>query len=218
MKSQSTLHGRIIKKYKIPKVEIDDINYKYEKVKKNLSSYGRRLAGRIDSELEFTNILESTTAFSTMTDCMSDYLKTLESFSVLCKGPHHMKILSCWMNDMVEGEYNPPHTHHNLRGWSTVLFLKIPPLTPIKKTWPHKIKDGQLGFINVDGISTNWFTPKVGDFYIFEAKHQHSVMPFKTRNKNDIRRSMSFNFITFAEEERWKIIEGVDGGNIVHAK
>jgi len=91
-------------------------------------------------------------------------------------------------------------------------------LTPIKKTWPHKIKDGQLGFINVDGISTNWFAPKVGDFYIFEAKHQHSVMPFKTRNKNDIRRSMSFNFITFAEEERWKIIEGVDGGNIVHAK
>ena len=37
--------------------------------------------------------------------------------------------------------------------------------------------------------------PKVGEFYIFEAKHQHCVMPFKVKNKGDIRRSMSFNFI-----------------------
>ena len=194
MKSQSTLHGRIIKKYKIPKVEIDDINYKYEKVKKNLSSYGRRLAGRIDSELEFTNILESTTAFSTMTDCMSDYLKTLESFSVLCKGPHHMKILSCWINDMVEGEYNPPHTHNEALGFSTVFFLKVPEFVNDAKD-PHKFKDGRLGFVGVDGIGTTYFEPRVGDFFIFEARHQHFVLPFKTKNKNDIRRSMSFNFI-----------------------
>ena len=38
-------------------------------------------------------------------------------------------------------------------------------------------------------------TPKVGDFYIFSASHQHCVMPFKTKKLKEVRRSMSFNFI-----------------------
>ena len=37
---------------------------------------------------------------------------------------------------------------------------------------------------------------EVNDFYVFKADHQHAVMPFKTKVKGDIRRSMSFNFIT----------------------
>jgi len=129
---------------------------------------------------------------------MNDYVNSLENFKLLTQGPHHMRIMSCWINDMVEGEYNPPHTHHNLTGWSSVLFLKIPSFVQKLKA-PHKFKDGHLGFINVDGISTSWFQPEVGDFYIFEARHQHCVMPFKTINKNEVRRSMSFNFTTKKE-------------------
>ena len=41
----------------------------------------------------------------------------------------------------------------------------------------------------------HYVTPKVGDFYIFRADHQHCVMPFKTKKPGAIRRSMSFNFI-----------------------
>ncbi|HCY80576.1 MAG TPA: hypothetical protein DHV22_02705 [Xanthomarina gelatinilytica] len=94
---------------------------------------------------------------------------------------------------MRENEYNPPHTHHNGTGWSTVLFLKIPEFVNDARD-PHKFKDGQLAFTGDNGRIT-WHEPKVGDFYIFEAIHTHCVMPFKTKNKNDIRRSMSFNFI-----------------------
>ena len=111
--------------------------------------------------------------------------------------------LSCWINDMVEGEYNPPHTHHDGRGWSTVLFLKVPEFINEGgfKGQLHKFRDGQIGFTSVDGTNTLWLEPKVGDFYIFEAIHQHSVNPFKTRNKKDVRRSMSFNFLKIDIEE-----------------
>jgi len=202
MKSETIVHGRIIKKYKLSKDEIDDLNRKYENAKKGLNSYSPRLAGRIKSELEFTNILESTTAFSTIADYISNYINSSQNFHLLAPGPHHIKILSCWVNDMVEGEYNPPHTHHDLSGWSTVLFLKIPTFVQKPKDLhKHKFKDGQLGLINVNGIGTTWLIPEVGDFYIFEARHQHCVMPFKTINKNEVRRSMSFNFITKKEKE-----------------
>jgi len=74
------------------------------------------------------------------------------------------------------------------------LFLKVPEfLNDVKD--PHKFKDGQLGFTDHDGIGTKWIEPKVGELYIFEAKHQHCVMPFKTKTPGEIRRSMSFNFI-----------------------
>lgn len=193
MKAKTSIFGRIVKCYNLPLDGIEDLNKKYEEVKKDLNSYGKRLAGRLDSELDFTQIIQSTTLFPTIVDCMQDYIETLEKVN-LFKGNKHLDILSCWINDMKEGEYNPPHTHHDLTGWSTVLFLKVPEFVNDVKD-PHKFKDGQLGFIECNGVGTVWSKPEVGEFYIFEAKHQHCVMPFKVKKKGDIRRSMSFNFI-----------------------
>ena len=93
---------------------------------------------------------------------------------------------------MVAGEYNPPHTHHDGSGWSTVLFLKVPKFINDTKD-PHKFKDGQLCFM-MQGNTCTYVTPRVGDFFIFRADHQHCVMPFKTKHLTEIRRSMSFNF------------------------
>ena len=193
MKSQTIIFGKIVKCYDLPLDSIEDLNKKYEEVKKDLNSYGKRLAGRLDSELDFTQIIQSTTLFSSIVNCMQDYIETLEKVN-LWRGSKHLDILSCWINDMKEGEYNPPHTHHDLTGWSTVLFLKVPEFVNDVKD-PHKFKDGQLGFIECNGVGTVWSKPEVGEFYIFEAKHQHCVMPFKVKKKGDIRRSMSFNFI-----------------------
>ena len=47
----------------------------------------------------------------------------------------------------------------------------------------------------MDGTHSTWVEPEVGHFYIFQANHSHCVMPFKTKIKGDIRRSLSFNFI-----------------------
>tara|TARA_R100000995_G_C3458970_1_gene112076 strand:+ start:59 stop:688 length:630 start_codon:yes stop_codon:yes gene_type:complete len=193
MKAQTTIFGRIVKCYNLPMESIDDLNYHYEKEKNKLISFGHRLAGRLDSELEVTNILQKTKISKHIVDCMHDYIDTLEKVNLLKKKPS-LKILNAWINDMQEGEYNPPHTHHNGKGWSTVLFLKVPEYINDTKD-PHKFKDGQLGFIANEGSGTTWMEPKKGQFYIFEAIHQHFVMPFKVKNKGNIRRSMSFNFI-----------------------
>tara|TARA_Y100000310_G_scaffold324073_1_gene385482 strand:+ start:1242 stop:1826 length:585 start_codon:yes stop_codon:yes gene_type:complete len=188
---KTRVFGKIVKQYKVPINEIKDFNNRYEEVKKDLDSFGPRLAGRLDSELQFTKILESTEAYSTLVKCIDDYITDSVKFDTLDQGGP-LEILSCWINDMKPGEYNPPHTHHNLSGYSTVLFLKIPEFINDAKD-PHKFKDGQLGFVGVDGVGTTWIEPEIGDFFIFHANHQHCVMPFKSVN-NEIRRSMSFNF------------------------
>ena len=193
MISKTIVSGRIIKKYKIHSDFINDLNEKYEQYKKNLNSFGPRLAGRLDSELEFTNKISECKVSETIVDCMYDYIESLEKVD-LYSGKKNLEILSCWINDMQEGEYNPPHTHHDNTGWSSVMFLKVPEFVNDAKD-PHKFKDGFLGFIDVNGSNCVWQKPEIGDFYIFEASHQHCVMPFKLKNKQDIRRSMSFNFI-----------------------
>jgi hypothetical protein len=191
--NQLMIFGKIVKKYKLPLKDIKDLNQRYEKAKDHLTSYGARLAGRLHTELDLMGIIEGTTIFKKITECMDDYINTSIKHDLLVPGPHNLNIIGCWMNDMVEGEYNPPHTHHNGTGYSVVLFTKVPEFINDAKD-PHKFKDGMLGLVGIDGIGTQWLTPEVGDFYIFRADHQHCVMPFKTKKPGAVRRSMSFNF------------------------
>ena len=193
MKSQTHVFGRMVKRYDLPLDAIEDLNNRYEARKKELASFGPRLAGRIETEREFTHILSETKISKNIVDCMNDYIETCEKYG-LYNGNKKLQILSCWINDMKEGEYNPPHTHNDRTGWSTVLFLKIPKFVDATKD-PHKFKDGKLCFMYPDGAACEWMEPEVGHFYIFEACHSHCVMPFKTKIKGDIRRSMSFNFV-----------------------
>jgi hypothetical protein len=193
MKAQTNIFGRIVKRYDMSLEDINDLNIKYEEHRKKLESFGPRLAGRLDSELEFTNQIGQTKIAKHIVDCMNDYIETLDKVN-LFQGSKQLEILSCWINDMKEGEYNPPHTHHDNTGFSTVLFLKVPEfINDVKEK--HKFRDGKICFIGHDGTYSEWAQPKVGDFFIFEANHIHAVMPFKVKNKGDIRRSMSFNFI-----------------------
>ena len=191
---QLLIFGKIIGKYKIPLDIIDDLNVRYEKAKSHLSSYSPRLAGRLNSELDLMGIISNAKGFKKITECMDDYMKTGVYYELFPAGYHTLEIIGCWMNDMMAGEYNPIHTHHDGHGWSSVLFLKIPKFINDARD-PHKFKDGQLAFVNVDGTSSYYIIPKVGDFYLFNANHMHCVNPFKTEKPDEIRRSMSFNFI-----------------------
>ena len=196
MKSETTVYGRIVKKYEIPLDQIDDLNDRYEKAKSSLESMGHRLAGRITSELSILPLVKDSKIFPSFVAAIQDYFTSCLQFKVIDWLPNQeqVEIISCWINDMKEGEYNPPHIHHDATGWSTVLFLKIPEYINDAKH-DQKFRDGKLGFIGVDGVSSKWMEPKVGDFYIFRANHMHCVMPFKLKNNDDVRRSLSFNFI-----------------------
>lgn len=200
MKSECHVFGRIVKKYKLSNKDIKSINTSYEKAKKNLKDYGHKLAGRLDSELDFKNLLTQTSAFNKISKCMRDYIDTCLQNNVYKVPIDGLNIVSCWVNDMKAGEYNPPHTHHDLTGWSTVLFLKVPEFINDANR-PHKFMDGKLGFVYASALGTHYVTPQVGDFYIFEAAHQHMVLPFKVKKEGDIRRSMSFNFVKEKNEQ-----------------
>ena len=78
MKSKTYTFGRIIKRYNIPLDLIKDLNKRYEDHKKSLNSFGPRLAGRLDSELEFTQKIIECKISATIVDCMNDYIESLE--------------------------------------------------------------------------------------------------------------------------------------------
>jgi len=192
---KTILTGTIIKKYEVPIEMIDELNYEYEKNQNFLKSESPDLAGRIDTELDIKNILPKLKIFDKIKFFINDYLMTLNNFGLLSNPQIKTHIRSCWINDMKEGEYNPIHTHNGPTnaGWSCVLFLKIPEFVNDVQH-KHKFHDGQLCFIGYDK-KIYWITPEVGDFYLFQANQQHTVYPFKTKIKGEIRRSMSFNLI-----------------------
>jgi hypothetical protein len=194
MISKTIVSGRIIKKYKIPLSQVEELNKKYEDNKHSLESKGAKLAGRLDSELESTKVIQSLPIFETIKKCMNEYMISLNHFSLTPKPMYNLKIITMWINDMQPREYNPIHTHHDGTGWSTVMFLKVPNFINDAKH-KHKFRDGALGFIFPEN-KTMFYEPSVGDFYIFEASHQHFVLPYKTNDSDPTRRSMSFNFIT----------------------
>jgi hypothetical protein len=194
MISKTIVSGRIIKKYKIPLNQVEELNKKYEDNKHSLESKGAKLAGRLDSELESTKVIQSLPIFETIKKCMNEYMISLNHFSLTPKPMYNLKIITMWINDMQPHEYNPIHTHHDGTGWSTVMFLKVPNFINDAKH-KHKFRDGALGFIFPEN-KTMFYEPSVGDFYIFEASHQHFVLPYKTNDSDPTRRSMSFNFIT----------------------
>tara|TARA_R100001015_G_C4601814_1_gene156764 strand:+ start:67 stop:681 length:615 start_codon:yes stop_codon:yes gene_type:complete len=199
MESQTIVQGKIIRKYKIPLDEIENLNYEYEKNLSKLQSANDVLAGNLKSELLVTDLIARLPIIHTLYKCMQDCLKKnliLENADVDKIKVKDYIISDAWINDMKEGEYQPPHTH-NINdagipmGFSTVLFLKTPEII-IKNR--KEVMGGLLSFIDVSNDSLTSFKPVVGDFYIFLANHQHLVLPFKTRYPNEIRRSMSFNY------------------------
>ena len=186
---------KLVKKYKLPVDEIEELNQRYEEEKEKLQNLGHRLAGRIESELEITNMLPSLKIYNSFVRFMDDYINHSIRYELLTNKPKNLTIIGSWINDMKEGEYNPVHVHNTpySEGWSCVLFLKIPELINDAKH-KHKFHDGQLCFLGYDR-RLHWVDPKVGDFYLFRANQMHTVYPFKTKIKGKIRRSMSFNIV-----------------------
>ena len=68
------IFGRIICKYKMEIDLIDDLNHKYEDALKKtnlLTSHGKNLAGRLDSELDVLPILQSCKIFKKISNRVS---------------------------------------------------------------------------------------------------------------------------------------------------
>ena len=199
MESTTIVQGKIIRKYQLPLEEINQLNTMFEQEKHKLESLSKRLAGNIKTELRVNDLLPHTSIIHTIYKCMQDC--TVKNSKLMhqlinqkIKDYH---IADAWINDMKDGEWNPPHIHNvgksGPAGWSTVLFLKTPKMK--KEEDSHKKhQNGRLSFTDAYGEDNLTIEPKVGDFYIFHAGHQHFVMPLQLEDKNEIRRSLSFNY------------------------
>lgn len=110
--------------------------------------------------------------------------------------PARMLIARAWVNFMVAGEFNPPHTHLTC-DFSSVIFVKIPEelKEEHKKFSGTGGGPGALSFIHGGAqsfsISHMNFFPEEGDFYIFPAPLTHFVSPFTSKGE---RISISANF------------------------
>ena len=97
-------------------------------------------------------------------------------------------LVTSWVNFMVAGEFNPPHTHEGC-DFSSVLFIKI----------PEKLKEENKKFTGTAGgpgsisftygesqpysIAYKDFFPQEGDLFIFPATLTHFVSPFMCKEE-----------------------------------
>jgi predicted 2-oxoglutarate/Fe(II)-dependent dioxygenase YbiX len=109
---------------------------------------------------------------------------------------NQIHIRSSWVNFMIAGEFNPPHTHLNC-DLSSVLFVKIPEelKEEHKKFTGTGGGPGTLSFtygeFQTHAICSRVFFPEDGDLFIFPATLTHFVAPFLSKGE---RISLSANF------------------------
>ena len=82
MTSKTFVNGRIIKRYKIPLDEINELNKEFDKQKNILEDKGPRLAGRIDTELAVNNIVPNLKIMKSLQKNMNDYMAALYNFGL----------------------------------------------------------------------------------------------------------------------------------------
>ena len=177
-------------------------------VDKNAESWGKNLAGQIDTELLVEHdILEQT-------GVMGFFLGAVRQFVLMCKCQQMpnlieavqkeewlTQMLTMWIVSQYPNEYNPAHLHTQCQ-ISAVMYLKVPEMIPSRKE--HRAEDdGSILFFGNASRDLDFSVPqivcppKVGDFYLFGAQQQHAVYPYRCAEgqKETERRSISFNAV-----------------------
>ena len=161
-------------------------------VKSKKRDFRKKLAGVIDDEYsidrkKFEKIIKE------YLDC---YKHGYQKFHNNTLGP--LTCSSAWVNYMVAGESNPPHTHSSCH-FSSVLYLDNPP-NLLKENKDYLGSSSGPGAIifkygeqRLHNITEHAHLPKPGDLFIFPFNLLHYVIPFKS---NGERISVAANFTT----------------------
>ena len=189
-----------------------------EVIEKKEQSWGQNLAGQIENELVVPHeMLKEAGVF----DFFHDLVR---HFVVQCKiqqmGPdseervHNeqwlVQMLSMWVVNQYENEYNPTHIHTQCQ-ISSAMYLKVPKFMDSRKK--HRGQDdGSICFTapasrDVDLSNPTWsWRPQVGDCFIFGAQQLHHVYPYRVEQGDPERRCVSFNaiFSTKSDQEKFE--------------
>jgi len=183
--------GTLVLKFSLPTMVVDQMNEICDTAKD--VPFNDSLAGKIENEYGITHLLS---------DQHKDmFLKMFEEY-VRRRRPER-NAWTCylddvWYNDMVAGEYNPPHFHQTNTsdfGLSSVLMLKRPSTYGREFSKEEEPKNGYLNFISgtQDPLASSMYQvdSQPGDFFIFPYTLIHSVNPFN--GTDEVRRTLSYN-------------------------
>ena len=174
------------------KIKDEDIE-KLKSISNTNQDFRKHLAASINDEFQLSNL-----DYQKIVDPYLDVYREafFEWYSNKIGRP---KVVSCWINHMKDGEFNPPHIHTNCN-FSSVLFLNDLPeeikLEQKEYLGTHKGGPASLNFLfgtskNCLYISEKNINPTKGDFFIFPADLTHWVFPFKSKV---IRTSIAANY------------------------
>ncbi len=154
--------------------------------KKAKQSYNRKLAGHLDHQFLYPLKIQKW-FYNEIHLFIKAYRKGHCKFHGLKEISVALEADDLWVNFMKPGDYNPKHTHGGT--YSFVLFLDVP--KQLKKEQEAFVgtstKPGSLMFEYTQQARPQWATtgvslePKTGDFYMFPALLQHTVVPFKSK-------------------------------------
>ena len=192
--------GQTIIKYQVPRDIFITINRIYEKKYKDLKPANKQLAGKIEKEHSlFIRGSSETSDFNMLSlDVLNWFEKMFTHYlkNTLPVNKHEKQIVSIWVNEMKEHEYNPIHVHQGslFTGLSSVMVLHLPESFGVEYSATNAPTNGKLEIL---GNSTGYFaatdyspTLLPGDFYIFPYDMRHCVYPF---NGPGFRRTLSCN-------------------------
>ena len=191
VRMEQVVLGTLVLKMKLPMIVVDQINEICDTAKDR--RFNDSLAGKIENEYGITHLLldHHKEMFLQM---FNEYLKRRN------QGKNHWQCYldDVWYNDMVAGEYNPPHFHQTYTtdfGLSSVLMLKRPSTYGVEYSKPDNPKNGYLTMISgtQDPLASSMYQvdAQVGDFFIFPFTLIHSVNPFN--GTDEVRRTLSYN-------------------------
>lgn len=148
----------------------------------NLQKYNHYLAGHLDNQFRYND-----NTIKWFYEEINSYLNAYRNhhckFYDLPYKNVDLRAIDLWVNVMKPGDFNPMHTHGG--DITFVIYLNYP-----KELHEEKNKfvgtsavPGSIEFnleLGIEYIGKKYITPNEGDFYIFPAKLNHMVLPFKS--------------------------------------
>ena len=193
--------GQSVLRYQVPLDVYNIINHIYETQYPTLPRANKQLIGKIEKEhslffdgqdnnkMKQHNLLPD--------NGLQWFEKTFRHYldwNRIKKYKAHL--ISIWVNQMFEHEYNPVHVHQGtlFTGLSSVMILQLPESFGVEYSSHDAPQNGRLQILgSASGqFATIDYQPELRerDFYVFPYDMRHAVYPF---NGPGIRRSLAAN-------------------------
>ena len=200
MKFNFVFLGQSVLKYRVPLYVYNSLNKIYETT--DLPRANKALAGKIAKEHSLYYQGDGEEKMKKHINLPTDiimwfhnHFKHYLAFNNIKR--YEGKLISVWINEMKEHEYNPVHVHQGqlFTGLSSVMILKLPKSYGTEYSSSEEPANGRLSIL---GSSSGHFAKidfspdvEVGDFFIFPYDVRHCVNPF---NGPETRRTLAANF------------------------